>query len=159
MSSMTPLRRMLRPMAMTLVALGIAYVGVRIVDVVAIRPVPSESGSHPPVPKEIYGARAAKPDHIYPVAVPQEDPVSVLTATEHTISQGQVVEFAVTTRRAGFVIVHGLSDSLPLDVGGTTHVSLRAIYSGRFALHFHGDDGSHFELTSLNVMPPQASDK
>jgi len=154
--SMTPLRRPFRAVAVPLVALVIAYVGVRIVDLVAIRPVPSESRPHPTVSKEISGAQAAKPDHVYPVAVPQEDPVSVLSATEHTISQGQVVEFAVTTRRAGFVIVHGLSDSLPLDVAGTTHVSLRAMYSGRFALHFHGDDGSHFELTSLNVMPPQA---
>jgi hypothetical protein len=156
---MTPLHPTFRLLAVTIFALAVAYAGVRIVATIATHPVPSERGSRLTASRAISGAQAAKPDHIYPVAVPRENPVSVLSATEHTISQGEVVEFAVTTRRPGFVIVHGLSDPLPLNVAGTTLVSFRAIYSGRFALHFHGDDGAHFELTSLNVMPARDSDK
>jgi hypothetical protein len=100
-------------------------------------------------------ATVGAPDHVYEVTVPQSTPMSFLSATENTIHQGEVVQFVVTTDRPGAVIVHGLSDMQTLDVKGTTLVSFKAVYSGRFALHFHGTDGSHFELTALNVMPAQ----
>lgn len=156
---MTSLHRTVRLAAVILFALGAAYVGLRIAGTGATRTARSESGSHLTASKEGAAATAAKPDHIYPIAVPQVTPANFLSATEHTIRQGEVVEFAVTTSRPGFVIVHGLTDMLPLDAAGTTLVSFRAIYSGRFALHFHGEDGSHFELTALNVMPAQSPDK
>jgi hypothetical protein len=140
---MTLRQRTFRLVATTVLALGVASAGVRIVDLVATRPVPSRSGSHFTVSKEIAGAQAAKTDHAYPVAVPQENLVSILSAT----------------KAPRFVIAHGLSDSMPLNVARTTLVSLRPTYSGRFAPHFHGDDGSHLELTYLNVMPAQGTYK
>jgi hypothetical protein len=153
---MIPLHRMARLAAVILFALGSAYVGVRIAGIGGTPPARPYGEQHLTVSKEASAAAVAKPDHVYRVAVPQVTPLNFLRATEHTISQGEVVQFAVTTDRSGFVIVHGLSDLLPLDVKGTTLVSFKAVYSGRFALHFHGSDGSHFELTSLNVMPAQA---
>jgi hypothetical protein len=154
---MIPFHRMARLAAVILFALGSAYMCVRFAGIGGTPSARLRGEQNLTVAKEASTAAVAKPDHVYPVAVPQVTPLNFLSATEHTISQGEVVQFAVTTDRPGFVIVHGLSDMLPLDVKGTTLVSFKAVYSGRFALHFHGSDGSHFELTALNVMPAQAS--
>jgi hypothetical protein len=155
--SMIPLHRTARLAAVLLFALGSAYVGVRIAGIGGTPPARLHGKQQLTASKEASTAAVAKPDHVYRVAVPPANPLNFLSATEHTIGQGEVVQFAVTTDRPGFVIVHGLSDMLPLDVKGTTLVSFKAVYSGRFALHFHGSDGAHFELTALNVMPAQAS--
>jgi hypothetical protein len=154
--SMKPLHHRAGFAAVTAIALGSAYLAVRIAGGMGA-PAPPPRGEQRPTPlKASSAATVAAPDHVYNVAVPQVTPLSFLSATEHTIHQGEVVQFVVTTDRPGAVIVHGLSDMLPLDVKGTTLVAFKAAYSGRFALHFHGDDGSHFELAALNVMPAQA---
>lgn len=70
------------------------------------------------------------------------------------LTQGQVVKVRVHTPRPGGVAVHGLMETAPLAVGSETTVAFRAIYSGRFPLHFHGADGSHFEIAVFQVLPP-----
>ena len=37
--------------------------------------------------------------------------------------------------------------------GERATLRFRAIYSGRFPLHFHGVDGSHIGVWALNVSP------
>ena len=102
------------------------------------------------------GARvsASEPaDHALRVDVPLETPAGV--ASPHgavAISRGDIVAVAVKSPRAGAVGVHGLSDIHPMEANDTIQLSFRAIYQGRFALHFHGTDGSHFELLALEVL-------
>jgi hypothetical protein len=89
----------------------------------------------------------------YEIAVPELTPENILSGREQTIKQGDVVEFVMTSRRPGAVVVHGLTDEHRVAANQQTSLQFRAIYSGRFPLHFHGDDGSHFELMALDVMP------
>ena len=156
---MTTFRRTLLLTAVAMSTLGAAYLSVKMAGTRPVSRVLSESKSHLTSSTGSGTVSTAKPDHTYHVAVPEVTPIDFLSATEYTINQGDVVEFAVTTDRPGSVIVHGISDMLPLKVAGPTLGSFRAIYSGRFALHFHGPDGSHFELTALNVMPAPVSKK
>lgn len=94
-----------------------------------------------------------KRDYRFEVSVPEATPESFVSQREETVKQGEVIEFVVTSPRSGQVVVHGLLDPKTVDVNGRVTVSFRAIYTGRFALHFHGSDGSHFELMALNVLP------
>jgi hypothetical protein len=94
-------------------------------------------------------------DYQIQVAVPELAPTSFSSARVETVKQGDVIEFVVTSPRPGVVVLHGLVEPQPIASGGQVTVAFRAIYSGRFALHFHGDDGSHFELVALNVMPAE----
>ena len=93
------------------------------------------------------------PDHHYAARVPADNPASVSSPTTYPIGQGDVVVFDVASPRPGLVAVHGLHDLQAVQIGGTVHVAFRAIYSGRFPLHFHGTDGSHFEIAALEVLP------
>lgn len=91
----------------------------------------------------------------YEVDVPAttpDDPVLPDNAV-HQIHQNDSVEFDVRSPRDGALAVHGLS-SLTLIVSGTSRrVRFKAIYSGRFPLHFHGPDGAHFEIAVLEILP------
>jgi len=42
-------------------------------------------------------------------------------------------------------------DVSPLTVDVPTSVTFRALYSGRFPMHFHGKDGSHFEVVVFEI--------
>jgi len=88
------------------------------------------------------------------VDVPRTDPpigeMSPATATAH---QGEVVRVSVRSPRDGAVTVHGLSELHPLAAGEHLTFEFRAIYSGRFPVHFHGMDGSHIEIAAFEVMP------
>ena len=93
-------------------------------------------------------------DRQYSVDVPLETPpIGMPSATVHSIAKGDVVQFEVASPRPGQVAVHGLRDAEAVQVGGVMKVAFRAIYTGRFPLHFHGADGSHFEIVALEVLP------
>ena len=97
---------------------------------------------------------ADKIDRHYSVGVPLETPqIGMASAAVHAIAKGDVVQFEVLSPRAGKVAVHGLLDAETVQVGSVVRVSFRAIYTGRFPLHFHGADGSHFEIAALEVLP------
>ena len=84
--------------------------------------------------------------------VPRDTPpVGMPFGAAYSIVKGDVVEFAVSSPRAGALAVHGLFDPRPVAPGDVVKVAFRAIYTGRFPLHFHGDDGSHFEIAALEV--------
>lgn len=95
---------------------------------------------------------ADTPRHRYQALVPADNPGNLLSATAYPIYKGDVIEFDIQSSRAGKVAVHGFHDLQSVLVGGTTKIAFRAIYSGRFPLHFHGIDGSHFELAALEVL-------
>ena len=93
-------------------------------------------------------------DRRYSVDVPVEAPLAGLSsAVVHAVAKGEVIEFAVASPRPGMIAVHGLLDAESVQVGGTVKVAFRAVYTGRFPLHFHGADGSHFEVAALEVLP------
>lgn len=96
-----------------------------------------------------------KIDRRYGAAVPLDTPPPGMPSLEtaHAITQGDVVQFEVASPRSGQVAVHGLYDAQTLQVGGVVRVAFRAVYSGRFPLHFHGADGSHFEIAAVEVLP------
>jgi hypothetical protein len=96
-------------------------------------------------------------DRSYDVRVPAVDPQEGIPASAtRPIAKGDVVEFRVASDRPGTLAVHGLTDLKPVVVGGVATVAFRAIYTGRFPLHFHGTDGSHIEIAALDVMPAPA---
>jgi hypothetical protein len=150
---MSPAHHPFRLPAAIIIGLGVAYVvGTVLIDHVphAVAPVAS---SHLHTSEQASISSKDGPVQLYKIAVPESTPESILSAREQTIKQGDVVEFVVTSRRPGTVVVHGLTDERRVVANAQLSMQFRAIYSGRFALHFHGDDGSHFELMALNVMP------
>lgn len=97
---------------------------------------------------------ADKVDRHYSVDVPLETPLTGMpSAAVHSIAKGEVVQFEVVSPRPGQVAVHGLLDAETVQVGSVVRVAFRAVYTGRFPLHFHGADGSHFEIAALEVLP------
>lgn len=91
--------------------------------------------------------------HVIAASVPADTPTSPLLDGQPTrpIRMGEAVEFIVSSPREGALAVHGLSDLVLVDTGDAVRVRFRAIYSGRFPLHFHGADGSHFEIAVLEI--------
>ncbi len=104
-------------------------------------------------PAEAQVAAAVAADHVYAARVPADNPANVLSTTTYAIARGEVIAFDVASTRPGQVAVHGLHDLEAVQVGGTITVRFRAVYTGRFPLHFHGVDGSHFELAALEILP------
>lgn len=87
-------------------------------------------------------------------AIPEANPADpTLTAETYSVKKGAIIEYEVTSTRAGEITVHGLLEPQALVVGSVTKVVFRAFYSGRFPLHFHGTDGSHFAVSEIHVMP------
>lgn len=108
-----------------------------------------------PIPIEAQVAPGTVPSRQYAAQVPLANPApdAGLSVTSYRIGKNDVVRFDVTSPRRGAVTVHGLHDLQIVQVGSTVSITFRAIYTGRFPLHFHGIDGSHFELAALEVLP------
>ena len=85
------------------------------------------------------------------VQVPSQSTTDMWKARALEVRLGEVVKLNVSSEQAGAAGVHGLSTIQPMHPGAPITVQFRAIYSGRFPLHFHGTDGSHFELIAVNV--------
>jgi hypothetical protein len=85
------------------------------------------------------------------VAVPNEVPAANTFARSVVAHKGDVVRMIVESPTGGAVGVHGISDIVPIRPGQAVNIAFRLIYSGRFPLHFHGVDGSHFEIVALEV--------
>ena len=83
--------------------------------------------------------------------VPREAASNPLNAPSLAVQSGNVVKLTVSSEQAGAVGIHGLSTIEAIHPGESVVIKFRAIYSGRFPLHFHGTDGSHFELMAVNV--------
>ena len=101
-----------------------------------------------------YSAEAAlgEPTHRMAVAVPIENPLpGIGVAPTYALGKGDVIQVEVSTARPGAVAVHGIMEAHRVRVGATASVKLRAKYTGRYPLHFHGDDGSHIAVAVLEV--------
>lgn len=111
-----------------------------------------------PVPAAAVVAEAVEADHRIDVLVPRSSMAPDLDGDSHVtrITRGDVVELSITAPIAGAASVHGLSDLVLMKAGERATLRFRAIYSGRFPLHFHGADGSHDGVWALNILskPP-----
>lgn len=67
------------------------------------------------------------------------------------VRRGEVVELRIESPREGAVGVHGLSEIARIQAGQAILLRFRAIYEGRFPVHFHGRDKSHFEIAVLEI--------
>lgn len=95
-----------------------------------------------------------EPRHRFEVKVPLQTPLPGQgDAPSFAVSRGDVVQVRVDAPRSGYVAVHGILEEHRVKVNDAIHVKLLARYSGRFPLHFHGDDGSHFEVAVFEVAP------
>lgn len=105
------------------------------------------------------GAAHAVPSDMAEVAldvvVPPQTPGIDIEPRAVPARQGDVVRVAVASPREGGVAVHGLLDVRPVHAGQKISVEFRAIYSGRFPVHFHGDDGSHVPIAAVEVLPAE----
>ena len=108
-----------------------------------------------PVPEAALANEADAPAHRIDVLVPRDIAAADSDGDAHEtpIARGDVVEFRVTAPIEGAASVHGLSDLVLMKAGERATLRFRAIYSGRFPLHFHGVDGSHIGVWALNVLP------
>jgi len=108
-----------------------------------------------PVPEAAVATEADTSDHQIDVLVPggMVPPDQDSDAHATTIARGDVVEFRIVAPIEGAASVHGLSDLVLMKAGERATLRFRAIYSGRFPLHFHGADGSHIGVWALNVSP------
>ena len=105
-------------------------------------------------PAEAHAAPEEPANVSMSVAVPLKDPaIGEMSATSAIATQGDVVRVSVASPREGGVAVHGLYDVRPIAADGRVTIEFRAIYSGRFPIHFHGADGSHIEIASFEVRP------
>lgn len=87
----------------------------------------------------------------FSLRVPDEVASNHSDSPSVVVQSGDVLKLTVSSHQAGAVGVHGLSTIEAIHPGESVVIKFRAIYSGRFPLHFHGTDGSHFELMAINV--------
>lgn len=93
-----------------------------------------------------------EPRYKFEVAVPMTNPLPGQgDARTHQVTRGDIVEVRIDSPRAGFVAVHGILDEHRVGQAGSIFVKLQLKYTGRFPLHFHGADGSHFEVAVFEV--------
>jgi hypothetical protein len=103
-----------------------------------------------PSPQAQVGLEAI-PDKEVKVQVPDENIPDPVNSPAIDVRLGDIVKLTVRSEQAGAAGVHGLSTIEAIHPGESIAIRFRAIYSGRFPLHFHGTDGSHFELMAINI--------
>lgn len=105
-----------------------------------------------PAPIEARASATQPADREIVASVPLTTPaVGETSVNSAEAVKNDVVRIRVSSSREGSVAVHGLLEAQPVRPGDTVVVAFRAIYSGRFPLHFHGSDGSHFEIAAFEV--------
>lgn len=76
----------------------------------------------------------------------QEQPVFQITENDD-------ITIRVLSEQTGTVMLHGLTDSVVVARNGEALVHFKAIHTGRFPLHLHGESGSHVELAVMEILP------
>lgn len=76
----------------------------------------------------------------------QEQPVFQITENDD-------VTIRVLSEQTGTVMLHGLTDSVAVARIGEALVHFKAIHTGRFPMHLHGESGSHVELAVIEILP------
>ena len=110
-----------------------------------------------PAPSETLVDDGATADRHFALEVPAAPPTAeaAFLATGHALRQNDVVTLTITSPVYGAVGIHGVTAIETVAAGQPVDLAFRAVHSGRFAVHFHGADGSHYELVALQVMPRQ----
>lgn len=109
-------------------------------------------------PKEAHASAEDPASVDFRAAVPVIAPDFASTGMTATSARANdVVRVTVSSPHAGQIAVHGLLDPQRVDENGSVTIQFRAIYSGRFPIHFHGDDGSHIEIAAVDVLPSSSS--
>ncbi|WP_454738771.1 hypothetical protein [Cupriavidus necator] len=85
------------------------------------------------------------------IVVPLPSQIASTQVLAINAMQGEIVRLTIPGGQPGAVGMHGLTEIVPIHAGETITIAFRTIYAGRFPLHFHGIDGSHLELVSLEV--------
>lgn len=98
-------------------------------------------------------AELGEPAKFFEATVPDSNPLPNATAPAYEVAQGEVIQVRVGTGRPGSVAMHGILEGHALRTHDYVFVRLKVKYSGRFPLHFHGKDGSHFEIAVFEVSP------
>ena len=96
-------------------------------------------------------------DHELSVRVPPEPPTPGIALQSIVVGEGSVVSISAFSQYAGAVGVHRLSEIAPIHSGKPVTITFRAAFTGRFPVHFHGTDGAHFEIATVEVGLGQAS--
>lgn len=97
-------------------------------------------------------ARTQADHELHVVVDSAQPPVNEAPRMSTSVKKGGVIRFVVRSSIAGAVGVHGLSEIVPINSGEVVEIWFRAIYTGRFPLHFHGLDGTHVEVGALEVL-------
>lgn len=72
-----------------------------------------------------------------------------------SLSQGDEVSIKVHSAQSGQLMIHGYTEEgIPVSKGSSVSFNFEAIHSGRYALHLHGDGGSHQEVAVFEIRPP-----
>ena len=108
-----------------------------------------------PAPSETLIAKGVGADRHFDLRVPTKPPTAEasFTTMAHPVRQHDVISLTVTSPIYGAVGIHGITAIEEVTQGQRVDLAFRAVYSGRFAVHFHGVDGSHYELAALEVAP------
>lgn len=108
-----------------------------------------------PAPSETLVAEGDGADRHFDLRVPTKPPTAEasFTTPAHPINQHDVITLSITSPTYGAVGIHGITAIKEVSQGQQIDLAFRAVYSGRFAVHFHGVDGSHYELVALEVAP------
>jgi hypothetical protein len=97
----------------------------------------------------------AKAQHVFRLAVPALTPAAAAIDENQTpplrVGKNRVIEIQISATRKGALAVHGLTGLARVDPGTLATLRFRSIYTGRFPVHFHGVDGSHFEIAVLEI--------
>lgn len=108
-----------------------------------------------PAPSETLVAEGAGADRHFDLLVPTKPPTAEasFTTPAHPVAQHDVISLTITSPIHGAVGIHGITAIEEVSQGQRIALAFRAVYSGRFAVHFHGVDGTHYELVALEVAP------
>ncbi|MBB1631951.1 hypothetical protein [Cupriavidus sp. UME77] len=59
-----------------------------------------------------------------------------------------------TSAQGGVLMIHGYTPTgIPVAQAQPATLVFAAVHAGRYALHLHGDDGSHREVAALEILP------
>ncbi|NUX57617.1 hypothetical protein [Paraburkholderia youngii] len=86
-----------------------------------------------------------------PASTPAVPVLDVAAYSPIKVRRGDVVELRIESPREGAVGVHGLSEIARIMPGQSIRLRFKAIYEGRFPVHFHGRDLSHFEIAVIEI--------
>lgn len=75
------------------------------------------------------------------------------TQSVFRVIENDEVTIHVFSDQSGTLMLHGFTDAVAVARNGEVEVHFKAIHTGRFPLHLHGEGGSHVELAAIEILP------